>query len=308
MRVAIVGAGSLGSLFGGLLDAAHDVVLVGRDPHISAVRERGLAVTGVESFTASPAATTDATGLDADLAIVTVKSYDTETAARELATGDVGAVVSLQNGLGNEATLAATLNAPVVAGTTSHGAVRDAPGSVTWNGAGGMAVGPWDPRDADGAARKVGEAMREATVPVEVIDADGIRRRLWRKLAVNAAINPVTALADVDNGALGHAPGAALVAPIAREVAATARAAGVDLDDETAVGAVEDVVAATAENESSMRQDVRDGARTEIDAINGHVVRRAAELGVAVPTNRALAALVRAWEAEHGSGGAKRDN
>jgi 2-dehydropantoate 2-reductase len=306
MRIVIFGAGSLGSLLGALLDRAHDVVLVGRDPHVSAVRDDGLRVTGVDAIEATPAATTDGTGLDVDLAVVTVKAYDTDAAARDLATGDVDAVVSLQNGLGNEDRLAAGLTCPVVAGTTTHGAMLSEPGVVAWTGRGTVTVGNWDGDDGDAAgdsaepdpATRAAAAFRAASVDAAV-DPD-IRHRLRVKLAVNAAINPITALARVRNGAVRSAPLATYAERAAREAAAVARAEGVDVDGDAAVDRALAVADRTADNRSSMLQDVAAGRRTEIDAISGAVVERAAEHGVDAPVNGLLAALLRGWEAGRG--------
>ena len=302
MDIVVFGAGSIGSLFGALLARVpdHSVTLVGREPHVAAVRDAGLRVTGVDEFVVRPAVTTDGSDLSADLALVTVKAFDTETAAAELGTGAFRAVCSLQNGMGNEETLARHLECPVLAGTTSYGAVRESPGTVAWNGRGDVVVGPWEPTDATGVAEEVGEAFTAADLSTAVEDAAGIRRRLWRKLAANAAINPTTALARVENGALGDPPGSDLVEPIAREVAATARASGVDVEADEAAAAVTEVVDATAANESSMHRDVARGRRTEVDAINGYVVERAREHGIDVPTNRTLRTLIRTWEAARG--------
>lgn len=302
MDIVVFGAGSIGSLFGALLARVpdHSVTLVGREPHVAAVRDAGLRVTGVDEFVVRPAVTTDGSDLSADLALVTVKAFDTEAAAEELATGAFRAVCSLQNGMGNEETLARHLECPVLAGTTSYGAVRESPGTVAWNGRGDVVVGPWEPTDATGVAEEVGETFAAADLSPAVEDAAGIRRRLWRKLAANAAINPTTALARVENGALGDPPGSDLVEPIAREVAATARASGVDLDADETAAAVTEVVDATAANESSMHRDVARGRRTEIDVINGYVVEQAREHGIDVPTNRTLRTLIRTWEAARG--------
>ncbi|WP_132059277.1 ketopantoate reductase family protein [Halorussus amylolyticus] len=293
MNVVVFGAGSLGSLVGGLLAREHAVTLVGRDPHVAAVRESGLRVGGRFDFEVSPDATTDATGLTADLAVVTVKAFDTETAADALSTGDYRAVLSLQNGMGNEAILAERLDWPVLAGTASYGAVLREPGVVDCTGEGEVVVGPRE-GGTSAVADDVGRAFRAAGIETTV--ADDMPRRLWRKLAVNAGINATTALARVENGAVLDGAAREIAMAAARETARVARAEGVELGAEAAVEAVERVASDTAENVSSMHQDVLAGGRTEIEAINGHVAARADRHGVAVPTNRTLANLVRAWE------------
>jgi len=292
MEVVVFGAGSLGSLVGGFLSRAHDVTLVGRDPHVRRVRRSGLTVTGVDSFECSPAAVTDAAGLTADLAVVTVKSYDTEAATETLATGRYDAVLSLQNGMGNEETLAASLTG-VLAGTTTHGAILTEPGVVEWTGRGETTIGPWSPGTA-ALADRVGEAFRAASCPVTV-DAD-VQGRLWEKLAVNAAINPPTALMRVKNGALFSGPAAPLSVAAARETARVACAVGVPVGESAAVERAREVGEATAANRSSMYQDVLAGRPTEIDAIAGYVAEAGTDHGVAVPVNRTLWRLVRGWE------------
>ena len=297
MDVVVFGAGSLGSLVGGLLAREHEVTLVGRDPHVAAVAAGGLTVEGEFDFSTRPDATTDGTGLRADLALVTVKAYDTVEAARALATGEYGAALSLQNGMGNEATLVERLDCPVLAGTATYGAVRRDPGRVECTGVGEIALGPYRGGDSAAAAR-VARAFRRADLNASV-DGD-MPRRLWEKLAVNAGINAVTALSRVENGALLHGPANVLARSAARETARVARAADVSLPNRVALAAVEDVATATADNDSSMLQDVRGGRRTEVDAINGYVVDRAAALDLSAPVNRTLTALLRAWERERG--------
>ncbi|MFB6122585.1 MAG: ketopantoate reductase family protein [Haloferacaceae archaeon] len=297
MELVVFGAGSLGSLVGALLARDHDVTLVGREPHVSAIRDAGLRVRGTAEFVARPMATTDGTGLSADIAVVTVKSFDTAEAASALATGDVGAVLSLQNGMGNEDVLADTLSVPVLAGTTTYGAVSDAPGEVEWRGGGDVVLGPWTD-DAAAVATDARDAFERANVPTTL--AGDVRRRLWEKLTINAAINPVTALADAPNRALTDGPASELAAAVARECGSVARADGIDLDNSTASNAIERVADETASNRSSMRRDLSAGRRTEIDAITGYVVERAAVHDESVPVNRTLLSLVRAWERERG--------
>ncbi|WP_101295067.1 ketopantoate reductase family protein [Halegenticoccus soli] len=296
MEIVVFGAGSLGSLIGGLLARRHAVTLVGRDPHVARVREAGLRVSGAIDARVRPDALTDLGGRSADLAIVTVKSYDTASAADALAAADADAALSLQNGLTEEA-LADRLDAPVLAGTATYGARLLAPGRVECTGVGEIALGPREGGRSALAAR-VGEAFRAAGLETAV--ATDMPRRRWEKLAVNAGVNAATALARVENGALADGEAASLARTAARETARVARAEGVRLTDRRAREALDEVVEATAANRSSMLQDVEAGRRTEVDAINGAVVNRARRRGLDAPTNRTLAGLIRAWEAGRG--------
>ncbi|WP_135807182.1 ketopantoate reductase family protein [Halorussus marinus] len=292
MEIVVFGAGSLGSLVGGLLAREHAVTLVGRDPHVATVRESGLRVEGTYDFSVSPAATTDGTGLGADLAVVTVKAFDTEAAAEALATGAFDAALSLQNGMGNEAILADRLECPVLAGTATYGARLTGPGVVACTGEGEVVLGPRGGGTAE-VADEAGRAFRAAGIETTV--ADDMPRRRWRKLAVNAGINATTALARTQNGGVRSGPARAVATDAARETARVARAAGIELSDADAVRALDAVAADTAENASSTLQDVLAGRHTEVEAINGHVAAHADELGVAAPVNRTLANLLGAW-------------
>jgi 2-dehydropantoate 2-reductase len=316
MNIVVFGAGSLGSLIGGLLAREHAVTLVGRDPHVAAVRDSGLRVGGQFDFAVGPAATTDGTDLAADLAVVTVKAFDTGSAAEALATGEFDAALSLQNGMGNEETLSRVLDCTVLAGTATYGAVLQAPGVVECTGRGEVVLGPRDGVSAETAAESATESTAEtdagsaaetaadrvgeafSTAGIETTVTNDMPRRLWEKLAVNAAINATTALARVENGAVRDGHAREVAADAARETARVARAEGIELSDAEAVRAVERVAEATAANTSSMHQDVLAGRRTEVAAINGSVCERAreAEPPLSAPVNRTLTNLLRAWE------------
>ncbi len=296
MEIVVFGAGSLGSLVGGVLARSHEVTLVAREELTSAVREGGLRVTGDLEARVYPEATTDGRDLTADLAIVTVKAFDTAAAARTLATGAFDAVLSVQNGMGNEETLEEYVET-VLAGTASYGAILHDSGVVECTGTGEIVLGP-PGGGASTVADRVGEAFSQAGL--ETVVAADMPRRLWEKLAVNAGINAITALTRGENRVVleGETEGVARTAT--RETARTARAHGVTLSNREALAALETVAEATAANTSSMCQDVLTTRRTEIDAINGYVVERAREAGLEAPTNRTLTALVRSWEREAG--------
>ncbi|ADD05569.1 2-dehydropantoate 2-reductase [Natrialba magadii ATCC 43099] len=306
MEVVVFGAGSLGSLVGGTLTRVdeHTVTLVAREPHASTIRASGLQLSGEFGQTVTPDATTDGRNLEADLAIVTVKSFDTPAAAETLATGAFDTVLSLQNGMGNEETLAAAIDAPVLAGTATYGAVLQEPGVVECTGPGKIVLGSLE----EGSTGNGSNSSTRATsieaaferAGLETVVADDMSRRLWTKLAINAGINPVTALTGTTNEAVTSGPAGELAREAARETARVAQAAGVSLRERDAVAAMDNVATETAANTSSMAQDVAAGRRTEIDSINGYVVDQAAALGVDVPTNRVLTTLVRTWE--RGSG------
>jgi len=292
MDICVFGAGSIGSLIGGLLAREHTVTLVGRDPHVDAINSDGLRLTAEFTETVFPAARTTPPS-SADLAVVTVKSFDTPEAAHALAGCDLDIALSLQNGMDNEQQLDAELSCPVLAGTCTYGARLVEPGTVECTGLGDVALGPPD-GGLSPAARRVGAAFESL---IETTVASDMPVRLWKKLAVNAGINATTALARVPNGALVDGPSSEVARMAATETARVARTSGVDLPTDAAAEATRSVADATAANTSSMHQDVLSGKRTEIDAINGYVVDHAAD---SVPVNETLTRLVRAWEREQG--------
>ncbi len=296
MEIIVFGAGSLGSLLGGLLTRSHDVTLIGRKPHVEAIDTDGLEISGAIETTVSPKAS-ETPPASADLAIVCVKSFDTESAASALSKCDLDACLSVQNGLGNEAILAEELETTVLAGTCTYGAIYTRSGAVECTGIGRVTLGP----RCGGSfpiANRVGDAFEAAGIVTTV--AENMPEQLWEKLAVNAGINATTALARVENGAVLDRDASAIASEAARETAAVARAERISLSDERAERAVREVAEATAKNTSSMLQDVLDGKRTEIDAINGYVERRGEANGVETPVNATMARLLRAWECGRG--------
>ena len=289
--ICIVGTGALAMLFGARLSAAgYAVTLMGAWPEgLAALRREGVRVVGERQTYRVNVAAGPQEAPPSRYVLVLVKAWQTRRAARWLAECLLpeGVALTLQNGLGNAEVLAEALGAERVAvGATTTGAAVDAPGVVRPGGEGTVTLGE-HPRVAPLAA-----ALRAVGFSVETVS--DVRSVLWGKLAVNAAINPLTALLEVPNGALLDDPAARLfMRRAAEEVAAVAAAQGIALPYPDAPAAAEEVARRTAHNLSSMLQDLRRGAPTEIDAICGEVARRGEAAGVPAPLNQALWAMVR---------------
>lgn len=306
MRVVVLGAGSLGSLLAGALATADvDVTLLGRDgDHVRRVREHGLRFThpdGREEQIPLDVATEHAAAADADLLVVCVKSYDTGDALADVAPHLDGAdVLTLQNGLGNAETIADHVpRERVLAGTTTHGAVLEAPGHVRHAGRGDTTIGRYF---AENDARVEAVADHLTGAGIETSVTDDPEAAVWTKVLVNAGINAATALARVPNGALVEAEsGERVLRRAVEEGVAVARSEGIAVPRDV-VERTREVAERTATNPSSMRQDVERGRRTEVEALNGALVRRGATHGVETPVNETLADLVRLAETQASEG------
>jgi 2-dehydropantoate 2-reductase len=306
--VLVAGAGALGSVVGGLLArAGWPVTLLGRAAHLDAIAREGLVLEGLfgDHRVRGLTCATDPRALGGPYAAVllTVKAYDTAAAAAAVAPlmAPDGVLISLQNGLGNlEAAAAVVGPGRVLGARVIFGAEVVAPGRVRVTVyADPVLVGPLDAADrglAEAAARWAGH-FAAAGIPAEPTRV--LVAELWAKVLYNAALNPLGALLGVPYGWLAQDPDArAIMDEVIDEAFAVAAAAGVRLRWPSAAAYREvfygRLVPATAEHRSSMLQDLERGRPTEIDALNGWVARRGAELGVAAPVNATLARLIRA--------------
>jgi 2-dehydropantoate 2-reductase len=299
-RIGILGAGALGTLLTAVLSRSHTAVavwLLARSPRPARVR-----VEGEDGWEATVRVITEPSE-PLDLLVVLVKSFATRDAL-QWARGAIGPetlLLTLQNGVGNAEVLAEVAGPErVLAGTTAIGARLLAPGRVQVGGIGETAIAPWV-GVADGtvpAQRALADVVglfQQAGLPCRA--APAAAPLLWAKLAVNAAINPLTAILRVPNGELLRRPEArAMLEEAAAEVGAVAAAAGIQLGVDPVLRALQ-VAEQTAANRSSMLQDVEAGRPTEIEAITGAVVERAERFGVPVPINRRLLGFVRSMEA-----------
>lgn len=299
MRVGVMGAGAVGGFFGArLAQMGATVTLIGRAGHMAAIGARGLALTSSGVLTHVPmAAATEVTALaDADVVLVAVKSTDTDAVAASL-TGVLSAdalIVSLQNGVDNAWRIRERAAQPVVPAVVYVSVEMTGPGELRHNGGGRLVVGRPLASDAAGAAARLDRLLAlfaAAGIPCE--RSDDIRVDLWTKLAANCAYNAISALTELRYRHLTADDGVREVMRLViDEIAAVAAADGVPVRTDTLHDAVRRIGEVMPDAMSSTAQDLQRGRLTEIDHLNGYVVRRGVALGVPTPVNRTLQALV----------------
>ncbi|MBN1836847.1 MAG: 2-dehydropantoate 2-reductase [Spirochaetales bacterium] len=303
MTVGIVGAGAMGSLFGGrLAQAGVEVILFDiNEAHVTAIQREGLRIeelaTG-KTEVARPRATSEAEELrDADYLLVFVKSAATAVVAERFASlaGPQAVAVTVQNGLGNEGILKSHFRASrTAAGVTAQGATFVGPGHIRHAGRGPTHLCMSDRHNE--RLDPLVDALNRAGLDTAI--EDNIENLIWSKLIINVGINALTALVGVHNGKLLECDETlALMADLVEEAVAVARAKGITLTYEDPLGRVKEVAEKTGRNRSSMLQDFDNRRGTEIEFINGAVVREAEALGIPAPVNRSVTRLVKAVEA-----------
>lgn len=293
MQVAVIGAGAVGCYYGGLLlRAGHDVTFIGRPPHVDAINAHGLLL-DTQSFKGHlPAkAATDASALAApDLVLVCVKSADTEAAGRSLAARlrPDTSILSLQNGVDNAQRLRGVTGHAVISAVVYVGSEMAGPGHVRHHGGGDLVIG------ASAESETLAQTLEAAGVRTTI--ADDIEAVQWTKLITNCAFNALSAVAGISYGPMMEVDGAGdVIASAIEEGATVARACGVAMPDDLAARILK-IPAAMPNQKSSTAQDLARGKPSEIDFLNGTVVRKGAELGIPTPTNRALQVMVKLVE------------
>jgi 2-dehydropantoate 2-reductase len=294
-EILIAGTGALAVLFAArLTEAGHSVSILGTwKAGLDALRSKGARIVnadGTESVYKVRVTNDPRECKDAKHALVLVKAWQTERVASQLKDcfAEDGLAVTLQNGLGNYETLMLGLGpARVALGATTTGATLLGPGLVRAGGEGVISI------ERHQAIGPMEEALKSARFNLQLVhDAQSL---VWGKLVINAAINPLTALLGIPNGELLERPSAReVMSALAREVADVAAAEHIRLPFSDPVKAAEDVARMTAANHSSMLQDIRRGAPTEIDAICGAVVRAGKKHNLPTPANWACWHLVKA--------------
>ena len=318
----IFGAGSLGSLVGGTLATRFPVILVGRKPHLSAIREKGLTVSGKSQLQVKPAAiiSLDKDGqgfedmwkgiasplqldsFDTHIVIACVKSYQTKNILEHLkfikehgVRAKKTFVLSLQNGIENEALLASAVGEEsVIGGITTEGITFKEPGHVFHAGKGETSLGPlsMDHGETKETAKLLVDAFND--VGMKCYFCNNIKGKIWTKAIINSSINPITAITRLENGYILERKGLEVLAKRAcLEGTAVAEANLIDLACDNTWREVKKVIKATAGNRSSMLQDIENGKRTEIDCICGVIIKYGMRENLNVPTQCMLHTLVK---------------
>jgi 2-dehydropantoate 2-reductase len=299
MKIVIVGPGAMGCLFAALLKrqkAGHEIWLLDKQPErAKSIKSSGITVEGITNIKQPIDITVDAKVIGpAELIIIATKSYDTESALNSIKPliSDATNVLSLQNGIGNLQLITDSVGEDrTVCGTTSHGAIGISDGRVKHTGKGETIIG-----------KSTGKIFRDLRCISNILNASGISTKvskdvnavLWSKLIINAGINPLSAICRLPNGALlKHEGVKELMRQAVVEAAKVAKKHKVKLIYDDPLQKVESVCQATADNISSMLQDVLNKKHTEIDFINGAVSRYAKSSGIKTPVNDIITQLLK---------------
>jgi 2-dehydropantoate 2-reductase len=301
VRICIVGCGAVGSLFAANLAAKGEVEVWAYDAsraHVDAIKTSGLRLSGAGEVVGHPRATSDPAELpEFDFAIVATKAMHTRSALESTAhVLQKAYVATVQNGIGNEETLAEFVP-HVIRGTTFPAGKILEPGHVQWDVKGDTTLGPYDEQTPFEQVERLADACTRAGMPTHAVaDARGPQ---WRKVIFNAASNPIGALTGLTHGRVCERPDLrALVSGLVSEGKAVAAAQGIELDADP-----EDLIDHAAKPEvaydhkASMLQDVEARRQTEIDFLNGGIVKFGREHGVDTPLHAAIWALVKGVEA-----------
>ncbi len=295
MNIVVFGSGAIGSLFGALLAKQHKVALVGRAPHITYIQQKGLLINGKTRLIVSVPAVESIKDVtfSPDLILLTVKSYDTETASRQLSSlfNNQTVVVSLQNGLNNIQKIEQYIEKKhILAGVTTQGALFVKPGTITHTGKGTTILGELH-GDSSERLRTLVTVFNQAGIETQM--STDIKREIWRKAIINSSINPLTAFLRCNNGYLLDNPVLErTVESICTESSVIASSEGIVVSALEMIEKTKKVIKDTAQNYSSMMQSIQQGKKTEIDSINGELLRIGSEHKVETSLNRILFELI----------------
>lgn len=298
MKIGIIGSGAMGSLYGGILaEVGNEVHLIDVfEAHIDKINKDGLCIVkdGNERYIKNIKATKDPDEVGVvDLAIVFVKSTITDIAVKGNSSilDEKTTVLTLQNGLGNIEKINQAVDAhQIIAGASTNGGSMIEPGKVNHAGSGGTIIGEIDGKVTDRIKSLCHALDLEELGPCSI--SENVMGLIWDKLLVNVGINPLTALTGLKNGELlDYEESVEILESLVEEGIEVAKASGIEISNQDAENC-KDVCKKTAENTSSMLADVQNKRRTEIDNINGAIVREGKKFNIDTPANKMITKLV----------------
>jgi len=303
MRIVIVGPGAIGCLYAAFLSKQAEVWLLDKNEHrAKAITQTGIKLEGISGkWQAKVKATADPKDIqEADLIVICVKSYDTKAAIKNAKSlmGEKTMALTLQNGVGNVEIIGEVVgHDKVIGGVSNHGATLLGPGYIRHAGKGETVIGRIDGKTPV-QLRKIREVFNKAKLEMKI--SRDIKALIWSKLIINVGINALASITRLNNGRLTEYEGTRQILRSAvTEAIKVAKRKRIKLIYDDPLAKVEAVCEATAGNVCSMLQDIRKEKKTEIDFINGVIIRQAQSLGIPVPVNSALTDLIKTIESTY---------
>jgi len=294
MNIIIFGAGAIGSLFGGILAKNNNVVLIGRKNHVEQIRKKGLRIKGKTNLNVKVLAFEKVEDIlfSPDLIIISVKSYDAENAVNEIKKiiSKNTFVLSLQNGLDNIEKIEKIVDKKkLFICITTHGSVFSKPGVIIHTGIGKTKIGSIEKNSS--IEQKIVDLFNKSGIKTNV--SNNIMYNIWAKGVVNSSINPLTCFFKCKNGYILKNPILEkLMEQVCYESVGVANACGFNLIYEDTLNLTKEVISDTSENFSSMLQSIQKGSKTEIDNINGFIVKAGKQFGIDVTLNEVIVYVI----------------
>jgi len=295
MNIIVFGAGAIGSLLGGLLSKSNTVALIGRNPHITTIQEAGLTIKGKTMFHHKIPAFDHIkkSPFKPDLIILTTKSYDTEQAVKQISTVMTNhtLLLTFQNGLDNIDKMKRFISKKqILAGITTHGCLFNSPGIITHTGRGRSLIGELDGKQTSRVNDLV-EVFQNACFPIQI--SVNIQKEIWMKGIINSSINPLTASISCKNGRILQNPILHhLMEKICTESTLVANTLGYKLTSNEMIKRTQQVIKETKDNYSSMVQSIQRNQPTEINSINGMIIKKGLQNGCEVSCNQLVTKII----------------
>lgn len=289
MKIIILGAGGIGSLVGALLSKDNDVLLIGRKTHADTINKNGLEVSGSINENFKVKASTEVEEIeDNTLIILSTKVVDSEESINNIKNKikKNNVILCLQNGLGSEDIVKNIVDCAVIRGIITAGTTFLEPGKIVCSNIGNIYIEKSD------FSEKISEIFNNSNLLTEI--DENIKDRIWKKLIANCVMNALTGIFKVKNGDLEKSP--ELVESVIHELVLVANREGLNYDETETFNTVTKIIKASAENKSSMFQDILKGRKTEIDFLNGKVVKLAEKHKINVPVNKTLISMIKFLE------------